>query len=114
MMLTNRVTNSFRAMLQRAVRPVTVRLATLLMRLLSHDDLRALIKQARAAGALNESDLAMLSGMFAFHHKKIQDVMRPRTEVVALPLDATEEEVREILRAERYSRYPVYRGSLDG
>jgi putative hemolysin len=113
MMLTNRVTNSFRAMLQRAVRPVTVRLATPLMRLLSHDDLRALIKQARAAGALNESDSAMLSGIFAFHHKKIQDVMRPRTEVVALPLDATEEEVREVLRAERYSRYPVYRGSLD-
>jgi CBS domain containing-hemolysin-like protein len=112
-MLTSRVRNGFREMLQRTVRPVTIRLAALLMRLLSHDDLRALIKQARADGALNESDSAMLSGIFAFHHKKIQDVMRPRTEVVALPLDATERQVRDVLRAERYSRYPVYRGSLD-
>ncbi len=32
---------------------------------------------------------------------------------MALPLHATEQEVRAVLRAERYSRYPVYRGSLD-
>jgi CBS domain containing-hemolysin-like protein len=39
--------------------------------------------------------------------------MRPRTEVVALPIDASEQEVWEVLRRERYSRYPVYRESLD-
>jgi CBS domain containing-hemolysin-like protein len=39
--------------------------------------------------------------------------MIPRTQVVALPIDATEETVRQVLRTERYSRYPVYRDSLD-
>src|SRR5450759_2885027 len=42
-----------------------------------------------------------------------RDVMRPRTEVVALDIEATEEEVWETLRRERYSRYPVFRESLD-
>lgn len=41
------------------------------------------------------------------------DVMRPRTEIVALSVDAEVAEVRRIVRAERYSRYPVYRADLD-
>jgi CBS domain containing-hemolysin-like protein len=107
------VTNSFRHAFARFVRPLVRPLSGLLARLLSHEDLQAIVKEARAAGALNESNSAMLSGLVAFHHKRAQDVMRPRTQVVAVPVDATEKEVWEILRREGYSRYPVYRGDLD-
>ena len=55
----------------------------------------------------------MLAGVLDFHEKKARDVMRPRTDVVALDIEATEQEVWEVLRRERYSRYPVYRESLD-
>lgn len=79
----------------------------------SPEELRLLVMQARAHGTLDESDSAMLAGVFDFHHKKARDVMRPRTEIVALEIDATEEEVWTILRHERYSRYPVVRESLD-
>jgi magnesium and cobalt exporter, CNNM family len=79
----------------------------------SPEELRMLVMQARAHGTLDESDSAMLAGVFDFHEKKVQDVMRPRTEVVALPIDATEAEMRETLSRERYSRYPVYQESLD-
>jgi len=79
----------------------------------SADELRILVMQARAHGTLDESDSAMLAGVFDFHEKKARDVMRPRTDVVALSIAATEEEVWRIVREERYSRYPVYRESLD-
>jgi CBS domain containing-hemolysin-like protein len=79
----------------------------------SPEELRLLVMQSRAHGTLDESDSAMLAGVFDFHEKKAYDVMRPRTEVVALPEDATEAEVRQALRTERYSRYPVYRDTLD-
>lgn len=79
----------------------------------SPEELRLLVMQARAHGTLDESDSAMLAGVFDFHHKKARDVMRPRTEIVALDIDATEEDVWTILRHERYSRYPVIRESLD-
>ena len=39
--------------------------------------------------------------------------MRPRTEIVALPIDANQEDVWEVLRSERYSRYPIYTDTLD-
>ena len=79
----------------------------------SPEELRMLVMQARAHGALDESDSAMLAGVFDFHEKRVRDVMRPRTEVVALDIDSSEAEVRTILRQERYSRYPVYRETLD-
>ncbi len=79
----------------------------------SPEELRLLVMQARAHGTLDESDSAMLAGVFDFHAKKARDVMRPRTDVVALDIESTEAEVWEVLRSERYSRYPVYHESLD-
>jgi CBS domain containing-hemolysin-like protein len=79
----------------------------------SPDEIRFLVMQAHARGTLDESDRAMLAGVLDFHEKKARDVMRPRTDVVALDIEASEEEVWEILRRERYSRYPVFRESLD-
>ena len=79
----------------------------------SPDEIRFLVMQAHARGTLDESDRAMLAGVLDFHEKKARDVMRPRTDVVALDIESTEQEVWEILRRERYSRYPVYRESLD-
>ena len=75
----------------------------------SSEELRMLVMQARAHGTLDESDSAMLAGVFDFHAKRVHDVMRPRTEVVALPADASEAEVRRTVSRERYSRYPVFR-----
>ena len=79
----------------------------------SPEELRLLVMQAHAHGKLDESDSAMLAGVFDFHEKRARDVMRPRTEIVAIPIRAPEEEVWKVLRSERYSRYPVYEESLD-
>jgi CBS domain containing-hemolysin-like protein len=79
----------------------------------SPEELRLLVLQSRAHGTIDESDSLMLAGVFDFHEKRARDVMRPRTEVAAIPIDATEAEVWQIVRTERYSRYPVYRGTLD-
>lgn len=79
----------------------------------SPEELRLLVMQARAHGTLDESDSAMLAGVFDFHNKKAWDVMRPRTEIAAIPEDADEATLRQTLRTERYSRYPVYRETLD-
>lgn len=79
----------------------------------SPEELRLLVMQARAHGTLDESDSAMLAGVFDFHNKKAFDVMRPRTEMVAIAEDISREDLVATLRRERYSRYPVYRDTAD-
>ena len=99
--------------IRRLSRPLGTYLAGLWVRSLSLDELQALVLQARVSGTLDARDSAMLSSVFEFHDKRAHDVMRPRTEIVALAIDATEEEVLAVLVAERYSRYPVYGESPD-
>jgi CBS domain containing-hemolysin-like protein len=79
----------------------------------SPEELRLMVMQTHAHGLLDESDRAMLAGVFDFHNKRARDVMRPRTEVVAISIDANEEETRALVAAERFSRFPVYEGTLD-
>lgn len=79
----------------------------------SPEELRLLVMQSRAHGALNETDTAMLAGVFDFHEKRVRDVMRPRTEIIAVALDADEQEIWRVMREERYSRFPVYEETLD-
>jgi CBS domain containing-hemolysin-like protein len=95
------------------LRPFGIRPASEGEHVHSPEELRLLVVQARAHGTLDESDSAMLEGVFDFHEKKAYDVMRPRTEMVALDVESTEEEVLAAVRAERYSRYPVYRDTTD-
>ncbi len=79
----------------------------------SPEELRLLVMQARAHGTLEESDSAMLAGVFDFHNKRAFDIMRPRTEMVGVADDVGREELVQILRRERYSRYPVYHDTVD-
>jgi len=74
----------------------------------SPEELELIVRQSLEAGNFSETDREVLEGVFVFQKKKARDVMRPRTKVTAIPLDATREEVRETIRAEGYSRYPVY------
>lgn len=79
----------------------------------SPEELRLLVTQSAEGGGLDETDRRMLAGVFDFHEKKARDVMRPRTDIIALPIEASADEVWEVVRAERYSRYPVYTDTLD-
>jgi len=99
--------------IRRVFRPLGTALAARWVRSLTLGELRELVLQATAGGTLDARDASLLSSVFEFHDKRAHDVMRPRTEIVALPIDATEAEVRATLHTERYSRYPVYREGLD-
>lgn len=74
---------------------------------------RMVAMEPPAPSVRDAADSAMIAGVVDFHNKKARDVMRPRTDVVALDVEATERELRALLRRERYSRYPVYEGTLD-
>ena len=76
------------------------------------ETLEGLMGTARRDG-VPDAGTRMLADVLQFRAKRVREVMRPRTEIVALPLAANEEEVRELLRRERFSRYPVYGESLD-
>ena len=77
------------------------------------DDRQALIEMGEAEGILEEKDRELLETMFEFTETKAGEIMTPRTEIVAVPLDSTVKAVRDLIIQEKVSRLPVYRESID-
>lgn len=82
-------------------------------RLHSPEELRIIVEESGEGGALGKEDARLLEGVFEFSEKSAEEVMTPRTAMVALesnlPVERAADEVAEAGR----SRYPVYVDSLD-
>src|SRR5213596_1010953 len=98
----------------RVVRLLGIRSATAeLERIHSPEEIRMLVEQSRKTGRLGAHDARLLEGVFEFSEKTARDVMTPRTDIVALPIDLTLEEAADQVAVAGRSRYPVYRETLD-
>ena len=79
----------------------------------SAEELRMLVEQSEEGGALETQDASLLEGVFEFSEKNARDVMTPRTEIDALPIDATLDETVSLITESGRSRYPVYEETID-
>jgi CBS domain containing-hemolysin-like protein len=79
----------------------------------SPDELRLIVEQSQEGGAIPAQDADLLEGVFEFSEKNAREVMTPRTEVVAMPIDATLDEALAIVEENAFSRYPAYDDSID-
>jgi CBS domain containing-hemolysin-like protein len=58
-------------------------------------------------------EMEVVSGVLAFSDRPVAELMTPRTSMVALPEGMPAAEAAHVFAQSGYSRYPVYRGSLD-
>jgi CBS domain containing-hemolysin-like protein len=72
-----------------------------------------MVAAAEDTGAIEEQEEEMLYKVFDFADKEVHEVMVPRPEVVALSIDLPSHEALAAVIDSPYTRYPVYRGSLD-
>jgi CBS domain containing-hemolysin-like protein len=79
----------------------------------SEAELRMLVSQSTQHGEIEEQEQEMLYKVFDFADKEVSNVMVPRPEVVALSIDLPPEQALEAVMDSPYTRYPVYRDSLD-
>jgi putative hemolysin len=69
---------------------------------------------AGGAESLQEGQArAMLRTLVDFRETMVREVMTPRPDIVAVPAEATVDELRTLFREQQYSRVPVYQESLD-
>jgi putative hemolysin len=79
----------------------------------SAEELRLVVQASAEAGAIDAGEQVLLDRVLRFGNLNVANIMVPRTELVALAMDMTPDEVREIVRQHNYSRYPVYRKDID-
>jgi len=57
--------------------------------------------------------MRLISRAMEFSERQVKDVVVPRIEVTAFEIGASLEEILRIVESTRYTRFPVYRGTLD-
>ena len=79
----------------------------------SEAELRMLVSQSTRHGEIEQQEQEMLYKVFDFADKEASDVMVPRPEVVALSVDLPPEQCLEAVMDSPFTRYPVYKETLD-
>lgn len=77
------------------------------------EELALLVRASAEAGALEVEERFLLERVLRFSGLTAASVMVPRTEVMGLAAGTPVPEARQMVHEHRYSRYPVYRDSLD-
>jgi len=77
------------------------------------EEIRLLVAQSHEQGVVEEDEREMIHGVFEFSETVAREVMTPRTDMIAVPLDIGLGELIEIVAGEGHSRLPVFDGTID-
>ena len=81
--------------------------------LVTEEELKTMVDVGSEEGVFEQEEKEMLHNIFDFGDLQVRDIMVQRVDITALDVDATYEEVLEIVKEEQYSRFPVYREDID-
>ena len=79
----------------------------------TREDIRLSVAAAEDHGELEQAEEEMLYKVFDFASKEVSAVMVPRPEVVGISADMPPDEALRAVVDSPFTRYPVYRGTLD-
>jgi putative hemolysin len=77
------------------------------------EEIQRLVAQSQAQGVVEEDEQEMIESVFQFSTTVAREVMTPRTDVIAVPVESTLDDVLAAVLGEEHSRLPVYEGTLD-
>ncbi len=80
---------------------------------ITDDELITIVNEAEEDGTLKEEESNLIRSAIEFDDLEVKDILVPRINVVAVPTDATKQEIKKVFDGERYSRLPVYKDTID-
>ena len=72
----------------------------------------ALIEAGQEEGIIQEGDRDLIQSVVEFGGKSVREAMKPRPEMVAVPVNTTVEQFINLLKGKPFSRVPVYEGTI--
>lgn len=73
----------------------------------SEEELRMILSESYRGGEINQSEYRYVNRIFEFDDRMAREIMIPRTEMVVLDQNRSNEENEKILRDNKFTRYPV-------
>lgn len=79
----------------------------------SEEEIKYFIKEGRASGVFEETEAALLHGVFEFADTSVKEVMVPKHKFSAIEIETPHDELLKFITETGFSRYPVYKETLD-
>ncbi|KON84618.1 hypothetical protein AF331_11305 [Rossellomorea marisflavi] len=79
----------------------------------SEEELRILMSESYESGEINQNELTYMNNIFTFDERLAKEIMVPRTEMVTVSVDQGFDEIMDLIKSERFTRYPVIDGDKD-
>ncbi len=72
-----------------------------------------IVSEGERHGAVDEEEKQMIESVIELTDTRVEEIMTPRTEIVAISKDADLEQTLDLIRTKGHSRIPVYDGTID-
>lgn len=79
----------------------------------TEEEIRNLIEISQKSGHLRPEERRLIHRVFEFSDTLVREAMVPRTEMAAISIDCSLQDIRDAFQKHGYSRLPVYDGPLD-
>ncbi len=79
----------------------------------STEELKFIVRTSRTEGHLETFEEDAIQKLLELQNISAREIMVPRNAIVAIPVEATLDEVLRIMLEHKYSRVPVYEGSIE-
>lgn len=79
----------------------------------TEEEIRIMVDVGEQKGTIQETEKFFINNIFDFDDTCVSEIMTHRTNVVGLSVELSLPEIINIASAEKYTRYPVYKDSLD-
>ncbi len=79
--------------------------------LITEEEIRLMIELGKEEGVLGDEERRMLHRIFEFGDTLVSEVMLPQDKIISIDIEASSEELLDLLIEEGHARIPVYKGS---
>lgn len=79
----------------------------------TENELKFIVESIEEEGVLEESESEMVRLALDFDEKTAEEILTPRVDMVSISIDDPQEKIKDVIIENRYSRIPVYDGTVD-
>lgn len=79
----------------------------------TEDEFLTMVDEAEEGGGIDREDTELIHSVLEFNDIEVGEIFTPRVDVVAIPTDATKDEIAELFLEHGFSRLPVYKDGID-
>ena len=80
---------------------------------INEEELLNIVEEANEDGTIDDTETELISSAIEFHDSEVGDILIPRVNVVAIPIDMPMDRIKQVFFKNAYSRIPVYNGTID-